>query len=61
MSLKHFSKAAALNPEEPSIYYQLSRALKAAGRDDESRKAAARLRELRAKTAGKEQETLVLK
>jgi protein O-GlcNAc transferase len=60
-ALKHFERAASLNPEEPSIYFQLSRALKIAGRDDESRKAADRLRELRAKMAGKERETLVLK
>jgi Flp pilus assembly protein TadD len=60
-ALKHLDRAASLNPDEAATYYQLSRALKAAGRDEDSRKAADRLRELCAKTVEKEQEALVLR
>ena len=45
-AVKHLERAAALNATEAAVYYQLARALRAAGREPESRKAAARVREL---------------
>jgi Tfp pilus assembly protein PilF len=54
-------RAAELNPNEPSIYYQLARLLKAAGRDAEARTAAGKSTELRARTAARAQEALVIK
>jgi tetratricopeptide (TPR) repeat protein len=60
-ALQSLKKAASLNPNEPAVHYQLARAWKAAGNDDESRKASARVKQLRATTAEKEQEELVLK
>lgn len=40
-------KAAELNPDDSTVLYQLSRALKAAGRDADARKASARVAELK--------------
>ena len=58
-AVKHLERAAALNGGEAAVYYQLARALRSAGREAESRNAAARVRELQAK--GKPAEALVLK
>lgn len=48
LAIEHLEQAARLNPDEASIFYQLARAYQTAGRDEESRKALARLKELRA-------------
>ena len=42
------SQASLLNPEEAAVYYQLSRALKMSGRTDESQRALAKVKELKA-------------
>lgn len=60
-ALPLLERAASLNAGEASIHYLLAQALKTAGRDEESRRASARMKELRAKTAVKEREALVLR
>ena len=42
------NKALLLNPDEAAVYYQLSRALKLSGRTDESQRALAKVKELKA-------------
>jgi hypothetical protein len=48
-------KAAELNPDDSTVLYQLSRALKAAGRDAESRKTSARVAELKRQAVKRDQ------
>jgi cytochrome c-type biogenesis protein CcmH/NrfG len=54
-------KAAELKPDEPSVWYQLARVLKAEGRNEEARDATRRMTALRAKASEKAQEALVVK
>jgi Flp pilus assembly protein TadD len=54
-------KASELNPDESAVLYQLSRALKAVGRDAESRKAAARVAELKRQGIDPDQQTVIVK
>lgn len=54
-------KAAELKPDEPSVWYQLARVLKAAGMDEEARDATRRMTALRAKASERAQEALVVK
>ena len=46
--MRLLEKAVALNPEEPTAFYQLARALEACGRRAEAQKALARVKELNA-------------
>ena len=54
-------KAAALNPDESSVLYQLSRAYKALGRDVDARKAAARVAELKRQGVQRDQKAEILR
>jgi Flp pilus assembly protein TadD len=53
-------KASELNPDDSSVLYQLSRALKAVGRDAEARKAAARVAELKRQGVNRDQGTVIV-
>ena len=50
--------AAELNPEQAAVYYQLARALKMAGKEAESRRALAKVKELKAGELKEEVEIL---
>lgn len=54
-------KAADLNPDESAVFYHLSRALKAIGRDDDARKAAARVAELKRQGVSRDQEAVIIR
>ena len=54
-------KAASLNPGESAVFYHLSRALKAFGRDAEARKASARVAELKRQGMERDQDAVILR
>ena len=54
-------KAASLNPDESAVFYHLSRALKALGRDAEARKASARVAELKRQGIERDQDAVILR
>ena len=60
-AVKLLDKANELNPDDATVLYQLSRALKAAGRDADARKASARVAELKRQGATRDQEAVIVR
>lgn len=60
-AVKLLERAAELNSEEQSVFFQLSRALKLAGRDADSQRARERFTALMNRQRSREQEALVMR
>ena len=54
-------EADKLHPGDMSVLYQLARALKSSGRDEEARQVTRQLAKVRARTRNAEREALVLR
>jgi Flp pilus assembly protein TadD len=50
IAVTYFQRAAELNPDEDSLFYLLSKGLRALGREEEAKKALQRVSELHATT-----------